>query len=262
MRRSLLIILVMFSFLLAACAGDDKSDQSDEQEDTSQFGPFEWDRDPNTIIVRVDIQPDQETPAFMMNSIPPCTVWGDSRVVWTVRDGVGNQQVFEARVSDETMRRFLEDIINRGFYTWEDEIVPSSSVDPQIETITVDLYDEVRTVRRFNTWPQNAYASILESCQQLSDEPTLVQPSGGWVSAWEIPRDYQAPSWYWPTDAVYTLADLTTQGQWIEGTLATEIWLSTRQERGDIQVIEGEKAYKVGIIIPGISRDSMAPPAQ
>ena len=261
MRRLILLILIA-SLALAAC-GDEFPAANDDAESSDNLGLFDWERDANTIIARLDSLPDQENAALITNSVPPCTLWGDGRVVWTSRDDNGAETVLEARIDEATMRGFLEDIINRGFYDWEDELIPPSTSNPVVESVTVSLYDEVRTIRRHSNWPQNSFLRILTNCQTLSDQPVLVRPSAGWISAYSIPRDTLAPSWPWPSNAPFTLRELTENGEsrWLEGALATEVWLSARADRGDIQVIErNEGAYQVAIAVPGYSRDAAPPP--
>jgi hypothetical protein len=262
MRRPFLLIILLLMVVLGACK-DNNSSSSSNEATPGKFGPFEWDRDPNTIIVRLDSLPEQETPAFLMNSIPPCTVWGDGRVVWTVRDPDANINGYEARISEAKMRAFLEDIFSRGFSTWEDELLPPSSVNPIVQTITVNMYDKTVTVKRYTGWPMDHYLAISKNCQQLSDKPVKVMPAAGWVSAWSIPRDTQSPQWNWGVDQPVTLKELaeTKEAKWIEGDLAMYVWEQARQDRSDIQVIEGEEAYQVAIMVPGYSRDAPPPPA-
>lgn len=256
--------IVLLALVLVACGGDGQSNTS--QTDGGQIGLFDWDRSPDAIIVRLDSRPNQESPAFLLNSIPPCTLWGDGRVVWSTYNQYGNEEILEARITDDAViRAFLEDIIERGFYDWEDEIIPPSESDPIIETVTVSLYGEVRTVKRFSFWPQNAYIRILENCQQLSDTPVRVLPDAGWVSAYAVARDTSAPNWLWPPDAPFTLEELAASGEerWLEGPLATEVWLSAREQQGNVQVVERSgKAYHVAIVVPGYSRDRVLPPDQ
>ncbi len=261
MRRVLLCSLLIM-LALAACS-DKKSDDK-EANSGGQLGLFDWNRDPNTIVVRLDSQPNRESPSYLLNSIPPCTVWGDGHVVWSTTDATGAEEILEARIEDDaTLRGFLEDIINRGFYDWEDELIPPSTLDPIIESVTVALYDEVHTVQRFSNWPQNGYAQILDNCRSLSDKPVRVLPTAGWVSAYSVPRDASGPSWLWPPTAPFTLKELAENGEskWLEGSLATEAWLSARETRGSAQVLEqtGE-AYLIAIVVPGYSRDSAPAP--
>lgn len=270
MRRMSLIMLLAILAVLALSACDEGVTSTTETDQSGPLGLFEWERDPNTIIVRLDNQPVDENQAFLLNSIPPCTVWGDGRAVWVTQNETGAEEVLKTRIDEVTMRAFLEDIINRGFYTWESEIVPPSAPDAIVESITVVLYDEVRTVQNHTVWPQNAFTHILEDCQGFMNDTTrVVLPGvdpepGGWVTAFPIERDPMAPNWFWPPDAPFSLSELVSnandlQMRWVEGPVASEIWLSAREARGDIQVIEGQNAYQVAIVVPGISRD--APPS-
>lgn len=259
--RRIWLLAMLVAIGLAACG--DSSPQGGEN--TGKLGLFDWKRDPQAIVVRLDSRPLEDDPAFLLNSIPPCTLWGDGRVVWSTVDQYGTEEILEGRASDAAIRAFLEDIIARGFYDWEDELVFSSESTPVLESITVSLYDEVHTVRRYSYWPQNSFALILEKCQQLSDTPVRVLPTAGWVSAYRVPRNASAPTWLWPASAPFTLAELadSQEERWLEGPLATEVWLSARERRGDVQVIERSgDAYEVAIVVPGYSRDALAPPPE
>jgi hypothetical protein len=257
----LLIGLLLVGLILTACNNDDQSDQSSESD--GPLGLFDWKRDADTIVVRLDSQPNQETPAFYLNSIPPCTLWGDGRVVWSTTDATGAEEILEARVEDDTqIRIFVEDIISRGFYTWEDELIPPSTTNPIIESITVALYDEVHTVRRFSYWPQDGFNKIMEQCRALSDVPVQVLPTAGWFSAYPVPYNSSGPGWLWPPTAPFTMRELAEKGEarWLEGPLATEAWRSARELRGYAQVLEQDgSAYYIALVVPGYSRD--APPA-
>lgn len=261
--RRMLFLSVLVVLALAAC--NDKGSDDKKSNSSGSLGLFDWNRDPNTIIVRLDSQPTQESPAFLLNSIPPCTLWGDGRIVWSTLDSTGAEEILEARVEDDIkIRTFLEDLINRGFYEWEDELIPPSTTNPTIESITVLLYNEVHTVRRFSFWPQNGYTQILDNCRSLSDKPVRVLPTGGWVSAYSVPRDPSTPGWLWPPTAPFTLKELSEKGEsrWLEGPLATEAWRSARTTQGSAQVLEQSgKAYLVAIVVPGYSRDAASPPA-
>lgn len=261
MRRLVLLWLVLLVVLaLAACSNKKDDDQQDEGEEDSRLGLFDWDRNPDSIIVRLDSQASADDTVFLLNSIPPCTLWGDGRVVWVTRAQGGTREVLEARVKDSTMRAFVEGIINRGFYDWRDELVPPSTSASVAESITISLYSEVRTVRRYSNWPQNGYQAILAECASLAEQPVLVLPRAGWVSAYEVPYNSQAPGWLWPEDAPFTLQELAFSGEarWMTGDLAAYIWERSREARTDVQVFEmiNEEyhAYRLAMVVPGISR--------
>ena len=262
--RRFLWLLVVLALLLTACAGDDDNDSTTD-EPAGQLGLFDWRRDADSIVVRVDSQLGADDPALMLNNIPPCTLWGDGRLVWTTFNEYGEEVVLEARLDDTQVRQFLEDIIARGFYDWEDELLPPTSFDLVLESITVSLYDEVSTVRRYSNWPQNGYATILETCRTLSATPVMVRPESGWISAYEVPFDNEAPNWTWPPSAPFTLKELAESGEarWLEGSLATQSWQAAREGYGDMQTQErGGTAYHIAIVVPGYSRDALPPPEE
>ena len=255
-----LVLLVALTLVLAACANSDSSDSTQNNE--AESGLLDWRRDADTMIVRLDRQSNKESVAYRLNTIPLCTLWGDGRVVWTTQNEDGLEEVLEARVPDTTIRAFLEDIINRGFYDWEDELFPPSD-DTRVESLTVSLYDEVRTVRRYSYWPQNGFSQVLEACQSMAGTSVRVLPAAGWISAYSVPRNTQSPTWYWPTNAPFTLEELAASGEsrWIESELATRIWQVAREDVGNIQVVgQSDQAYQVAIVVPGYSRDTVAPP--
>jgi hypothetical protein len=269
MRRALwLVLVVILGLALAACAGDGGDDNNDDNaESDGQLGLFDWERSSDVIVVRLDSQASTENPAYMLNRIPSCTLWGDGHLVWVTRTDSGARAVLEARIDDATIRAFVENIISRGFYDWTDELVPPSVSNPVVESITVSLYDETHTVRRHSSWPRDGYRAILRECQNLAEQPVQVEPEAGWVSAYPVERDPQSPGWLWPDDAPFSLKELADSGEarWLTGDLATYIWNSAREPRDDIQVIENiseeeQLAFQVAIVVPGVSRHASPPP--
>lgn len=262
MRRTLFLIAV--AALGAALVGCGRASRQDGRSASDPgLDRMEWERDPGTIIARLDVRDRGDTPAGTLNAIPPCTLWGDGRVVWVTRGDSGEEQVLEARATDDAIRFFLEDVINRGFYTWEDELIPASADAGITQSLTLYLYDDLRTVRRSSNWPGNGFEIILEKCQQLSETPVLVLPWGGWVSAYHVERDDRLPHWYWPEDLDFTPAALVANGEarWLRGDLVAEIWGVLRDPVNRAQVIgPDEQAYELALAVPGISRDAAAPP--
>ena len=111
MRRLILLILIV-GLALTAC-GDESPAENDNADSGGDLGLFDWERNAATIVARLDSLPDQERRADHEQH-PPC------RGRWprglTTRDDSGAEAVLEARIDEVTMRGFLEDIINRGFY--------------------------------------------------------------------------------------------------------------------------------------------------
>ena len=251
-----LLALLLVAGALAACR--EESPTPSAQSGDSPLGLFGWDTAPDALIVRLDTYDDDASPAETLNGLPPCTVWGDGRVVWTTSDALTGETLLEARIDEDTLRGFVESIIGRGFYTWEDEPLVSLDATPELQAITLALYGDVRTVRRVTNWPQDSFNRILDECRRLSATPVLVMPSAGWVSAYPITLDSSRPSWPWPPSAPFTLRELaeSRQARWLEGDLATAIWQSAREAGGAMQVVErGGGAFALAIVVPGYSRD-------
>lgn len=251
-----LLALLLVAATLAACRENTPAPPA--QDGDIPLESFGWDTAPDALIVRLDTYDDEAGPAQTLNTLPPCTVWGDGRVVWTTPRAPKGEDLLEARIDEQTLRGFVESIIGRGFFTWEDEPLVSLDQTPFIESITLVLYGEVRTVRRASSWPQDSFNRILDECRRLSPLPVLVLPSAGWVSAYPITLNDARPSWQWPPSAPFTLRELaeSRQARWLEGELATTIWQSARETGGAMQVVERDGgSYALAIVVPGYSRD-------
>ncbi len=258
MPRKFPVILILLILALAGCGGDDSNDQDANSE--SQLGPMEWQKTPDNIVLRLDSRLKEATPAEVDNEIPPCTLWGDGRLVWVNQLEEG-KQILEARLSDEEIRTLMEKIIFSGFYDWQsDYIVPNAS-NPMIESITLNLYSEERTVARYSEWPVDAYNQALKNCREISQSPVLFEPQGGWLTAYEVPRVDGIGYWRWQTgDTGFSLAEATPDNpRWITDDLVKVVWETTITPAGRIRVLENDKAYELVLRIPGVSRD--APPA-
>lgn len=250
-KRALLLVLL----LLTACSGDDKTDDNTQ----NNLRRFDWDRAATSILFQIDEVATTDTEAVIKNTIPPCTIWGDGRLVWT-NYVQGTNEVLESRLSEEQVRSFIEYVIGNGFYGWEDAIVPPADFNPIRQTMTLNLYGEQRTVERYGDWDENRYEIILTQCKELAEARALVVAEGGWIRAYVAERDDAGIQTPWHRSAPAVLADLAAQGTalWVEGYWAADIWQITRTVRA-VQFMEGGNAYWVSIEVPGISR--AAPPA-
>lgn len=250
-RVWLLVLLV-----LTACSGSKNSTDNNAQ---SNLRRFDWDRSATSILFQIDEVATTSPEAMIKNTIPPCTIWGDGRLVWTNYVD-GTNEVLESRLSDEQIRSFVEYIIGNGFYSWEDSIVPPADFDPIRQTMTLNLYGEQHTVERYGDWEGNRYPVILQRCGQLAEARALVVAQGGWIRAYEVEPSTSAIQTPWQRSAPVELATLVAEGTavWVEGYWAADIWDITRSVR-IVHFLERGKSYLVSIEVPGISR--AAPPA-
>ncbi|MBZ0310110.1 MAG: hypothetical protein K8I82_28880 [Anaerolineae bacterium] len=255
------IVLILFVALFAAACGDD-SDKKEDNENTSQLGPLEWTRSGDTILMRLDSRPKEAAPQELDNRIPPCTLWGDGRLVW-LNELESGKQVLEARLSDEKIRELLEKVIFSGFYDWQSDYIIPNAANPYIESMTLNLYNEERTVSRYSGWPVDAFEQLLKTCREISDTPVLFAPEGGWLTAYEVPQIEGIGYWRWSTeDAGFSLAEVTSNPRWITGDLAKAVWSTTIETGSRLGVLEDNVAYELVLRVPGISRDSPPQPSE
>lgn len=259
-RRAAALLILALAALASACAGNATP------EATSPPAPsvFEWDQTPGAVLVRVDRLIENEPAVERQNRVPPCTLFGDGRAIWTNATPPNGEEVLEAYVGEGAIRAFLEYIVrDQQFYTIPDyaaqELPPAS--DAALTSITLTVNRDVHTVRSYRDWPNNVYLAILDRCRALSDSPALLVPTGAWVSAVEATRNSDIAEVYWPPAGPFRMADLAASGEarWVEGPALAQLWTYVRRTLGQVNWLEGDKAYRVAIQAPGVSRDS--PPA-
>jgi hypothetical protein len=184
--------------------------------------------------------------------------------VWTNYLQPQGEEVLEALIDDVQFRAFLEFLIrDMKFYEIPDyagrELPPAENTG--IDSLSLYLAGQLHTARNFRLWPQDVYTVILDRCRTLSDAPVRVEPDAGWVSAYEVSEEINAPYIDWPATAPFKLADVTVQkpAGWVSGVAFKQLWIAIRDTLGNILWREDGKLYWVALQTPGISRD--APPA-
>lgn len=217
--------------------------------------PFTWNTTPGTILFRADRQLVGESPIDAMNRLPVCTLYGDGYMTW-----VTGNQVLEARVNTETIRSYLDFVIReQHFYTVPDyaanQLPPTGKYT--LELITLRLNNETRTIRSYSAWPNNEFIAISERCTRISPEPVLYQPTGAWLTIQPIAGS-QSPRLMWSASAPLRLGEIAASGKpiWISGGTLGFFWTTLRNARSGIQLIEDNKAYQIGLQMPGVSRES------
>ncbi|MBX3062335.1 MAG: hypothetical protein KF726_05130 [Anaerolineae bacterium] len=132
-----------------------------------------------------------------------------------------------------------------------------------MDGMTLYLAGQVHTVRNYRLWPNDVYSTILDRCRTLSDSPVRVEPDSGWVTAYEITEENNAPYADWPDTAPFKMADIasTQQATWATGVAFKQLWLTIRETGGNILWRENDKLYWVAVRVPLVSRDAPPPPA-
>ena len=251
------LFLLMIMGLVACGGGSSESSNQDQRR------LFDWDHSPDFVLFRIDVI-NENAPEFqILNGIPPCTIYGNGRVIFTA-DGEITQEVLEMRISDGEIRSFLEFVIGTGFYSWEDNLLNNSS-NRAFRSISLNLYAEPRTVERYDDWPVDGYNTLLEACRGLSPQRALVFPSeGGWLRAYPADdQDFVTPALTegWPRLAAFSLEELALSGSplWVNDPPYITFFWNIAHDGRPIMILEGNSGFYVSFQVPRVSRS--APPA-
>ncbi len=269
-RRPSAVMIVLGALLvsvISACNNAPSTTQATQPVGGGAVPGLVWNKDPKAIIVRLDRTLSGEAQPAALNRLPLCTVYGDGHVVWLNSVPPASEEVLEARIDDGTMKSFLDDFLIRGqkFYSLPDyaaaQLPPDSSVS--IESITVSLSNEVRTIRTYGTWPNGEFGTILDKCSHLTTQPVTYLPLGAWLSVQPTSGATNDPRIVWQTNAPIKLADVAASGQpiWISGPVLNLLWTTQRRTLGALQWMDNNKSYRVILQVPGISRESPPAPA-
>jgi hypothetical protein len=294
--RPLLLTLLGLSLLISACQSTQPTDagtQSNSGNDTSTLAAqtgdvssseaafsgeptaipipetIEWSRDPSAIIFRAEITSgaagDTPETAYIRNEVPPCTIYGDNRVVWTTTtirtdDGV----VFDV-LPDEAIRDFiLRLILAHNFYGYPNSIqtTPDDNGEiPVVERLMLTINGETYVTDSFSGWDYTYFREIMEDCRSLSETPVAFEPQGAWVTVRDMGYNPSRPNLYWDAEANgLQLVDLAMGNpQWMTGAPLNLLWQTIRSGGIDILLQENGTDYLVTVEVPNITRN--APPA-
>jgi hypothetical protein len=266
MSRSVLAVVGLLIMGALGLAGCTRNEPAQTPQPANPAAVLAWDKSADAVIFRLDRQVLNEPDFQARNRLPYCTLYGDGRVVWVNTVQLGGEEVLEALIDDTQFRAFLEFLIrDQRFYDIPDyaslELPPTQNAG--VDSITLTLGEQVRTVRNYRQWPTATYALMLERCVTLSDSPVRVAPSAGWVTVYEGPPQTQLPRIDWPATAPFTIAQAAQDRQslWVEGPAFRQLWNTQRDTMGNVVWHEGGKNYRVAVQVPGISRDALPPPA-
>jgi hypothetical protein len=251
------IALWILAFLLIACDSDTGGGAS------NQSRLFDWDDSADFILFRMDAI-DTEISDYaelqLANTIPDCTIYGSGRSVMT-SESDGENEVLEARLTEDRIRAFLEDVIGMGYYSWEDDLLQEGS-DTTLRSISLNLYAEARTIERYGEWPVDAYERLADMCRNLSTRRALVAPlQGGWLRVVPAPdAEFGLGAQQWPRTAPFSLQDVAISGSplWVDDRDWAQYLWEVALESELVPIYERDRAYYISFQIPGISRS--APP--
>jgi hypothetical protein len=256
-----LFSLMVLVFSLVACS----SGNTDPQE--QQSGEFiRWDRSPQTVVFRADVVNKDETQAFRArNEVPPCTIYGDNRIVWTNDLGDFTTQILWDKITDKQLTDFIQYLgVVEGIYNHDAraDLQPPSSIAPIVETLTVFVNERQHVTDSFSDWTFDYFQRLLRVCTTISTTPILFEPQGAYISAQEIPFESSAPMTLWDGEAAgLRLSEIAGSGErrWITDQNVKILWEIIRTSSPQIIFQEGNTSYAVALEIPGVTRSS--PPA-
>lgn len=261
MKRLFSLSCLMLVFLVVACSS---GTPTDPQQQTSEF--IRWDRSPQAIVFRADVVSKDTAQAFRArNEVPPCTIYGDNRIVWLNDLGDFNEQVLWDTLTDQQVADYIQYLgIVEGIYNHDAraDLQPPSDVAPVVETLTVSVNERQHVTDSFSDWEFDYFQRLLNVCQTISTTPILFEPQGAYVSAQEIPYDSSAPLLLWNGEAAgLRLSELAGSGErrWITDQNLKILWDTLRTSSPQLIFLEGDKSFAVALEVPGITRTS--PPA-
>lgn len=262
MRRWLMLMGLALS--LAACGGGDGGGDAGTNPDYL----VNWVRDPYTAVFRAEVVGGQssDTEFIRLNDVPPCTIYGDGRVVWTEESPTGGvPKVLFDFLSDEQITTFILGLTVEGrFLTYNEEYLnqlPSTDT-PVYEKMTVAVNDVTHVSDAFAAWPEDYYEKFLTQCRQLGKTPRIFEPEGAWLSAQTIEYNPTLPSIFWEAEAAgLSLNQVFASGEkrWIEGQNVRILWKALRDNGLNTQITEGNLDYMILLQVPGVTVE--APPA-
>lgn len=254
-RFSLLLLLI-----LAACGGD-----SQQAADGSN-SIIRWDRSPQTIVFRADVTSKDDAQSFRArNEVPPCTIYGDNRIVWINDLGDFQTQVLWDKLTDQQIIDFITylTVVERIYnHDAGADLQPPSAVAPIVETLSVFVNERQHITDSFSDWEFGYFQRILDVCKTTSSAPVLFEPQGAYVAAQEVPYDSNAPTLIWDGNAAgLRLSELAASGErrWITGQNLNILWNTMRTSSPLLLFLEDNTPYQVALEVPGVTRSS--PPA-
>lgn len=261
MRRWLM--LMSLALVLAACGGGDGGGGDPNSEHL-----VNWVRDPYSVIFRAEVVGGQsnENDYYRLNEVPPCTIYGDGRVVWTEERPTGGvPSVLFDFLTEEQISSFVLGLTVEGrFLTYTEEFpnqIPTSET-PVYEKMTLFINDVTHVTDEFAEWPDRYYEQFLTQCRKLGATPRIFEPDGAWISAQTIEYDGTLASIYWEPEAAGLIINqifASGEKRWIEGQIVRVLWKALHDNGLNTQFTEGDLTYNILLQVPGVTLD--APPA-
>jgi hypothetical protein len=261
--RRLLLIFLMITFIVSSCRGEvaPPSQVDDSDMDNSVI---QWSDYPSHIVFQADtvsyaVNEDELNSRIQRTTIPPCTIYGDGRVIWTVQSDDPLNSVLVGPVDPPRIRSFVNYLVLADIYNKIQLGDLESERPPFVETLRLNVNDVEHNADIFGGLTADFYYEALERCQNLSPRPQIYRPDAIWLYVQEQPYDSSAPSIIWETAVTgVDLASIADSGEprWIEGRVVHLLWAYRLRSSESLQYSQDGRNFLVLMEIPNVTRAS------
>lgn len=236
------VLILVLSSLVAACRAH-----------APESPGVAWDTDPSALIVRFY---SPYTTAGLAGAfddryyVPEVQIWGDGRIIWVTREGSG-RRIWEGRLSGEEMEALLRQIVDAGFFSWEDEYYTPGGHSMPPMYLMVNLAGRSKEMSEHGGAPDAYYEleEVLLNGAGVEGHPYV--PSRGYLTVEPLSLDLDGPEW--PHGADVT-PDEIGEGTYIEGETLAFAWeLVNRNPTAPVYVSHMGDAYRIMVQVPGVS---------
>jgi len=246
-RRS--VLLVVLSALCVGCAAQPTPQPTATPQ---QAVVVEWDQDPSTVIVRYY---SPSTTAGMAGAydnryyIPEVQLWGDGRIVWVVREQ--GRRVLEGQLTTEQMEGLLQQIVDAGFFHWEEQYYTPGGHSFPFMYLQVNLIGRSKEIREHGGAPEAYYQVEGWLLNGAGAQGHDYLPTRGYLTVQPWPVEGVGPEW---PDGAEVTPDDVGEGRYVEDELLDWAWeLVNRNPTAPVYVSFAGNAYTIMVQIPGLS---------
>jgi hypothetical protein len=246
-RRAVLLVV-----LSALCVGCTAQPTPQPTATPQQAIAVEWDHDPSAVIVKYY---SPSTTAGMAGAyddryyIPEVQIWGDGRIVWVAREE--RRHVLEGRLTAQQMGGLLQQIVDAGFFHWEEQYYTPGGHSFPFMYLQVNLAGRSKEIGEHGGAPEPYYRLEEWLLSGAGAEGRDYLPARAYLTVRPWPVEGVGPEW--PAVAEVTPDDVGA-GRYVEGELLEWAWeLVNRDPTAPVYASFNGKAYTIMVQIPGLS---------
>jgi hypothetical protein len=244
------VLLLVLSALLVACKTEGKPHSAATSTQAVGVG---WNTEPSAMILKLY---SPYTTAGLAGAyddryyIPEVQIWGNGRIVWVTQEGQ-RRRVLEGQLTTEQMEGLLQQIVEVGFFEWEDEYYTLGGNSSPPMYMQVNLIGQSKEMSEHGGAPEAYYELedlLLKGAGAVGHDCV---PAQGYLSVEPLSIELEGPEW---PDGVAVTPKEVGEGKYIEGETLKYVWETVnRNPRAPVYVrFEGE-TYRIMVQIPGVS---------